>query len=407
MDYRLVALEIVGFRTLQNVRLELPRDRPAVVIGENGSGKSTILEALEILRRAAVPGVVHEVSTRHGGLSSLVRQGEQFLRLRIEAESTDGDGTIVYDVSFYLVAGRAVLLYEFLTVMGEAEHIRVIDRRVGGAKVLELFRGPVDFPFADDDSVLATFRAPNAHWGIDTMRSLLAGIDVHPALTVIPVWAADRGGAGLREPVVFAPIDRLDPLGTNLPNAIHYLMNEFGEAHRQETLDLVRLGLGMHVEAVATRPDAGGGRHALTVKYRGLDRPVPAHDLSDGTLVYLALVAAVRLGSRRSLLAFDEPDLHLHPAAVTRIVSALEALSEQVPVVVATQSDVVLDCLEHPAESAVLCQLDPEMRTVLVRPDPAQLARWLEDYRGLGHLRAEGYEKVVMSRSVVPPDPAP
>jgi hypothetical protein len=46
------------------------------------------------------------------------------------------------------------------------------------------------------------------------------------------------------------------------------------------------------------------------------------------------------------------------------------------------------------SERPVLCELDEHHATRLVRPDPASLSSWLEDYRGLGELRAAGYEHV-------------
>jgi hypothetical protein len=43
----------------------------------------------------------------------------------------------------------------------------------------------------------------------------------------------------------------------------------------------------------------------------------------------------------------------------------------------------------------VLCDLDEQRHLRLRRPNKAQLDRWLEEYRGLGHLRAEGYDRLV------------
>jgi hypothetical protein len=43
----------------------------------------------------------------------------------------------------------------------------------------------------------------------------------------------------------------------------------------------------------------------------------------------------------------------------------------------------------------VLCDLDEQRRLRLRRPDRIQLDRWLAEYRGLGQLRAEGYDQLV------------
>jgi hypothetical protein len=73
----------------------------------------------------------------------------------------------------------------------------------------------------------------------------------------------------------------------------------------------------------------------------------------------------------------------------------LETFSRSTTVLVATHSDAMLDALTDPAMSSVLCELDEHHATRLVRPDSASLSSWLEDYRGLGELRAAGYEHVV------------
>lgn len=96
-----------------------------------------------------------------------------------------------------------------------------------------------------------------------------------------------------------------------------------------------------------------------------------------------------------SLVAFDEPDLHLHPGLVRRLTSDLEVFGQRTTVVVATQSDALLDALADPAKSAVLCDLDDHAATRCLRPEPEQLQRWLESYRGLGELRSAGYEELI------------
>ena len=50
-----------------------------------------------------------------------------------------------------------------------------------------------------------------------------------------------------------------------------------------------------------------------------------------------------------------------------------------------------------PAGSAVLCDLGPDRTTRLRRPSREALDAWLQDYRGLGALRAEGYDASVFT----------
>jgi predicted ATPase len=148
---------------------------------------------------------------------------------------------------------------------------------------------------------------------------------------------------------------------------------------------------------VTQPPSGGGGSIGLAVSYR-TSGSIPAFALSDGTLALLALIAITRLDggdTPRSLLVLDEPDLHLHPGAIGQIIALLEECSARQPVVIATHSDRLLDSLSEPARATVLCDLDEQRRLRLRRPDRIQLDRWLAEYRGIGQLRAEGYDQLV------------
>jgi predicted ATPase len=130
-----------------------------------------------------------------------------------------------------------------------------------------------------------------------------------------------------------------------------------------------------------------------------MDRQVPAAQLSDGMLAYLAFVALFRLQAERpSLVALDEPDLHLHPRLLMRVLDMFESMAQDNPVLVATHSDRLLDGLSDPAKSVVLCELDENQATRLVRPDPKALRDWLERYRGLGEIRGAGHEASIFTR---------
>ena len=94
-----------------------------------------------------------------------------------------------------------------------------------------------------------------------------------------------------------------------------------------------------------------------------------------------AFVALFRLPEKRSLLAFDEPELHLHPRLVLRVLGFFEKMALESPVILATHSDQLLDGLNDPAGSVVLSELAGEgWATILRRPDP---------YKGKG-IRYEG-----------------
>lgn len=73
---RITKLYISGLRVIEDVTLDL--DGLTVLIGNNGTGKSSILEALELLRNAgkAIQFVTDVVMKAHGGLRCLMRKGQ-------------------------------------------------------------------------------------------------------------------------------------------------------------------------------------------------------------------------------------------------------------------------------------------------------------------------------------------
>lgn len=218
----------------------------------------------------------------------------------------------------------------------------------------------------------------------------------------MPAWAARALDckSALRTPAVLTPATQLEKLGVNLASAYQALRNSFGRSYWDDTLAYIRLVF----LASASRMSSPGRTPAAAVSASRLSwsgstspsrRPSSPMECS-----YLAFVAMFRLHvTKPSLLAFDEPDLHLHPHLLMRVLDFFESMARDAPVLVATHSDRLLDGLSDPAKSVVLCALDERGTTRLVRPDREALGKRLERYRGLGDLRSAGHAASVMTRT--------
>jgi predicted ATPase len=357
---RITSITIEGLRSID--RLTLPLDGLTVLIGENGSGKSSIVEACEILRRVSDGHLPENLGQIHGGLFSLRRHGAAQLGIWATIE---GDGSPMrYGASF---AGE--------------------DRAPSFRETLETRTG--------DEWVPSPNASPEE---AARVRSALGAIEVHLPFDVLPMWAsrAHNRPSALRTPETLQATDRLGRFGSNLASGFYTLRNEMAEDHWRTTMEYVRLGLGSGVESVNARLAAGGGA-ALWVKYLGRDDQIPASALADGTLVFLALVALFRLRRPRSLLVFDEPDLHLHPGLLPRVAGFFEAMAEDGPVLITTHSDRLLDALHDPAHAVRVCEIkEPEHATRVRSLDASALADWLSEYRGVGELVATNHLGAVL-----------
>ena len=396
---RIKGLRFAGIRTLGDVRLNL-NNGLSVLIGENGAGKSTIVEACALLTNIPSGHFGQRFFQIHSGMGALRRRGAK----SIAVEVCVGGGGPDLRYSFELSGGLGA-------VSVDSEELLRVDRRPTDPGGIVLRRNRADarvFQTGQDDMIVTpqgdefAVADPAFRTTPDVLRmlSVLGSVDVQVPFGVLPSWVAREKGidSPMRESTILQRASRLDRLGTNLPNAYWALQNDFGKAHWDETLDVIRLGLGSALEQVVLQPDAAGGSIAIALDYRGWGR-VPVVSLSDGQLAFLALVAVYRLQGSRSLLVFDEPDLHLHPRLLRRVVLFFEELALTCPIVITTHSDVLLDALAEPAKSVVLCELDEERATHLRRVDDSALQRWLQDYRGLGDVRSAGHEESVFAEA--------
>lgn len=107
---KLKSIEISGMRSIANAKLEL--DGLTVLIGENGSGKSTILEAFEILRRCTESHFLDAIHRIHGGVRGLLGNGAR--SLEIAAEMGNAQDNFFYHIELEERDGFFVIANELL-----------------------------------------------------------------------------------------------------------------------------------------------------------------------------------------------------------------------------------------------------------------------------------------------------
>ena len=391
---RITGLTIKGLRTLAEVSLTL--DGVTALIGANGSGKTSIAEACVLLKRLPSESFMQQFHEAHGGLAATLRRGASALELGIEIEGArGGGGTLRYEIQLIREAGRVEVGLE-----------RILGERTGGRwkELLVRERGKMKLYFGNTVPLLVPDTTPiigqlglNAPSAAARVVDALSRIEVHRPFRTTPEWEAKTLGenAPLRQARVLQPEDRLTTVGANLVGVWHALKNEKSSQHWDTTMEYVRLGLGQEVDSVNVRLDPGGAQGALSLLWRGQESAEPAYSLSDGMLSYLCFVAMFRLEAPASLLVFDEPETHLHPDLLQRVVGFFESIATRSNVLLCTHSDRLLDALADPVKSAVLMDLDSERATRLLRTTEASLKPWLEKYRGLGRVRAAGLESEV------------
>ncbi len=121
-----------------------------------------------------------------------------------------------------------------------------------------------------------------------------------------------------------------------------------------------------------------GGSLQFFLHETGLDKPIPAARISDGTARFVTLLALLLSASPPPLVCIEEPEIGLHPDAVQMLADLLVEASSRMQVIITTHSDALVSALTEQADSVLVCE--HVGRTVVRRLESAKLKHWLDKY---------------------------
>lgn len=340
------AVSIQGFRSIAELT-ELGLRPLNVLIGANGSGKSNFLGALKLLRTAILSASqMSDYVQRSGGASRLLHFGSKTTNsIRISVRFDDALANFSVDMRH----GADDQLLPRISI-AETElppdFVSKLELQPGLVPVLEFLRNRLE-----------SWRLYHFHH-TGSGSPMKTTADVHD----------NR---------------HLRPDGSNLAAFLYFLKKRHESSYTQvrRTIQLTAPFFDdFALEPLALNED----KIRLEWRHMDADAYFDASSLSDGTLRFIALATLLLQPAslRPSVLLLDEPELGLHPYAITLVASLLKQASIESQVVVATQSSVLLD---HFDPEDVLVAERANGSTGLRRLDPEALRIWLEDY-SLGQL---------------------
>ena len=365
-----------------------------VLIGPNGSGKSNIIEAIDLLR--ATPTDFADAIREGGGVAEWLWKGESVERLaKMEVET----GDMTTDLT--TPTGRA-LRYR-LEFAAENTRVEVVDEAIEETTPSPGFHDPYFYyrfqrgnPAINvrDRTQTGSGNKPPRRIERHELRpdqSVLAQIrdpEIYPELTwfgrqfgriqMLRDWTLGRYTAPRKAQPADLPEDRLLPDCRNLA----LIFNKI--EHNQVRLEFNRLLKRFFPRFEGMSTSVSSGTVQLYMHESGFRSPVPATRLSDGTIRFIALLATLLTPSPPPLVCIDEPELGLHPDAVSLVADLMVDASDRMQLIVATHSDVLVSALTGKPDTVVACERTGA-GTRLRRLDCAELADWLKDY-ALGDL---------------------
>lgn len=356
---RTVAVQ--GYRSLRE--LTLPLGQLSVITGANGSGKSSVYRSLRLLADAALNSVVSSLA-REGGLPSTfwagpetiarsVRQGThnvEPLAKRNVASLKLGFGSDDYSYSIDL--GYPPPLKPPLNTMFELDpHIKreciwhgpvyrkasaLVDRR-NNFVWLSTTRDeePVILTqhLADTDSMLASIADPQR------APEMLAVRESVRAWRFYDHFRTDVASpARISQIGTFTPVLHHD--GSNLAAALQTIIEIREDQALATTLEDAFPGSRLSVTVES-------GRFELQLQQHGLLRALSAAELSDGTLRYLLLAAALLTPRPPELLVLNEPETSLHPELLPALARLILAAAADTQIIVVTHAPLLIEELSR------------------------------------------------------------
>ena len=353
-------LAIAGYRSLRDVRLGLgPLN---VVTGPNGSGKSSLYRALRLLADIAQGRIIQSLA-QEGGLQSTLWAGPETVGIAVKRGTHPVQGTsrrtpvslrlgfagedFGYAIDLGLPIKSESLFFRDPEIKTEAQWV---GETLGRSNVFAARNGP-----------LVRIRGQEGEWRqvpqsmapVDSMMTHCADPRGAPELLVLRehmrAWRfydhfrTDRDAAARRPQIgTYTPV--LDSEGADLAAAIETIQ-EIGDGRALG--DAIADAFPGSSVAVSSTD----GYFDLEMRQDGLLRPLRTAELSDGTLRYLLLVAALLSPRPPSLMILNEPETSLHPDLLAPLARLIGAAAGRSQVIVVSHAPALVAALDRTRES--------------------------------------------------------
>jgi predicted ATPase len=351
-------LAIAGYRSLRDITVSLGALN--VVTGANGSGKSSLYRALKLLADIAQGRIIQSLAAE-GGLQSTLWAGPEAFSRAMKAGTQPVQGLVRKNV-ISLKLGFSGEDYGYAIDLGlpADSGIFLNDPAIKVESVWTGERLGRANAFAIRTNPFVRIRNGNGEWReayqhlapFDSMMTHCS--DPREALELLLLrermrdWRfydhlrTDRD-APSRKPQVgtYTPVLASD--GSDLAAAVQTI-RQIGAAEEMDAA-VADAFSGARVGVSGT-----DGYFEIEMHQHGLLRPLKASELSDGTLRYLLLVAALLSPRPPALMVLNEPETSLHPELLPPLARLIVQASKRSQVVVVSHASALVSALAAHAD---------------------------------------------------------
>ena len=361
-------IHVSGYRSVRELRLKL---KPInVLTGPNASGKSNLYNSVFLLAKAASGGLA-QVIAEEGGMPSVLWAGARKsrsigstlleparMRLGIKTDTFNYDlvcglpklqgpiPTTQFHSAFHL--DPEVKEEQVWMEASNGLKVTFFKRDLRGVWILDSSERLTDYSgqLMPTESVLSQLREPHLYPELSALRSEMSRWRFYHHFRTDVDSPLRHPQVGVRTPV-------LSHDGRDLAAALQTI-NEIGQSEDlHEAIRQAFPGSSLEIEH-----DEETGMFAVLMRMPGLKRPLRARELSDGTLRYLCLMAALLSPHPPALLALNEPETSLHPDLLEPLATQMVKASRNSQLWAVTHSARLAELVEkHSGEPPVRLKL--------------------------------------------------
>jgi predicted ATPase len=365
--------EMEGKRLIEKIKLrnilsfgdkgeEITLEPLNIIIGQNASGKSNLIDVLKLLNSLIDKSGIGYFIGRNGGISEWLWKGKKKSEnAEIKVIVTNGmQFNNEYFLSFSEVGQRTYINEEKIKTSNETDYA-IVDNRA-------------DFEIKNTSFEHSALMDSNLVFNPTSRYYVLPIADAFLNITTFTDLPTNRKSELRKPQLPDAPNDFLEDGGSNLALVLNDLEHR-GDAKDKIVENLRKFNPRIKDYSIRIL----GGTVQLFIREEGLEKPISAMRLSDGTLRYLCLLAILCHPEPPPLICIEEPETGLHPDILPTIAELMIEASKRTQLIVTTHSDILVSAFSEIPEAVLVCEKD-EDGTHFTRLEADKLKVWLDEY---------------------------
>ncbi|MCH7843744.1 MAG: AAA family ATPase [Chloroflexi bacterium] len=365
-----------NFRSIENLNLDL--DALTVLVGPNASGKSNIVDILRFVADATKNGLDSALTSRRGDhVARRTTSRRRHTDVTVGVSVVSGTSTVDYEfvVRLFKDARYEVIREEARLSFPESDENDLYIEIKKGVLSLPRSQRPKGMSLKDFDSITKRFRSSASDASVGSTVTNL-DFPFRSFLAMFNLFDTDDGeesfrahmsqiramGAAsdflknmrfyhifpdsLREPQLLSSKYPLQEHGENLASVLADMKGK-KSPHMEELIKVLGQVVPGVKDVSVTR---AGGHLVISIQHQegnasGKGIWLDASQESDGTLRTLGLLAALFQDPTPAFITIEEPELTIHPGALSIIADLIVETSHRASLLVTTHSPELLDSL--------------------------------------------------------------